>query len=242
MQKGISSNRSILLTVIVAVVVSGGVLFLLQFGNNEDQVVDEIVEGVAVENVPIEDVTEEMAIVEESTNQPNPKIPDTPTSPESHPKTPNPTPATIPAPAIVEQEPVKEMAFDGCGNFDKYKGKSWFTDLIMQYEAMGQTMDDVETSKGDACLSLDESLFIFMPADSAHGYGCGKIFSYNIANKLLQTPPESYCAFEFGKRVGDYVKFTGKEEEPLFDNIPCMNHVGEFYFKENRIKVSKSAC
>lgn len=132
-----------------------------------------------------------------------------------------------------------EIAFDGCGTLDKYENKSWFDDLEARYAEGDYMEDSVGAPYGEGCLSLDETLFIFIPSDFAQAHGCGKISKYDIANSALAEAPGNYCAAEFGSRIGNYVQFSGFQND---GGSPCQQYDGKYYFKENTIDFSTSAC
>ena len=99
--------------------------------------------------------------------------------------------------------------------------------------------DSVGSPYGEGCLSLDESLFILIPSDFAQNHGCGRVFKYDIANSALTEATGNYCAAEFGSRVGDYVQFTGFQND---GGSPCKQYSGKYYFEENKVEVSTSSC
>lgn len=132
-----------------------------------------------------------------------------------------------------------EIAFDSCGALSKYENKSWFSSLETKYAAGDYMEDSVGAPYGEGCLSLDETLFIFIPSDFAQAHGCGNVFKYDIANSALAEAPGTYCAAEFGSRIGNYLQFTGFQND---GGSPCQQYSGKYYFEENTVDVSTSAC
>lgn len=132
-----------------------------------------------------------------------------------------------------------EIAFDGCGTLGDYEDQPWFADLEAKYAAGDYMEDSVGAPYGKACLALDKSLFILIPSDFAQAHGCGGIFKYDIANATLEEAPGDYCAVDFGLRVGAYIKFNGFAND---GGAPCKNYDGKYYYKENTVDFSTSAC
>lgn len=126
-----------------------------------------------------------------------------------------------------------EIAFDACSDLTTYKNHDWFDTLNQKYvneflAPYGES-GNVGGEFAEGCLSLDDSLFIFIPLNSESD--CKRIFSYNTTGNVLKTPDnqQDYCATEFGQRVDDYVEFTGSQGiGSEFD--------GKYYFLENKVE------
>jgi len=133
-----------------------------------------------------------------------------------------------------------EMAFDACGKLTAYQDYAWFNTLNQKYEdefLVPQDLSgDVGGDFGEGCLTLDESLFIFIP--EYFEFGCGKVFSYDVKNDILKTPDHQYCASKFGQRVNNYVLFSGNEG----DGGTCKKYDGKYYFLENRVETTTGSC
>lgn len=134
-----------------------------------------------------------------------------------------------------------EIAFDACGGNDGYKDQPWFEDLNKQYQ---ESILDTRESEGDlvvhqGCLSQDQSLFIFIPAE----FRCGKIFKYDIANKALPNyVTNEHCARTFGKRNGNSIPFEG---EKVVGSCTT-SYSGNYFFLDHKtsdVTITKSeAC
>lgn len=140
---------------------------------------------------------------------------------------------------------VTSTTFDACGPIQEYAIYGWFKDLIQNYHKAGFS-EDFQTG-GDACLSKDQSLFVFITPDSRPGHGCGQIFEYILdqygsptgPKNILKTPQGEYCSQKFGKRIDNYFLFTGHSENGPGE---CENYTGKYFFDENRVEVKKSDC
>ena len=125
----------------------------------------------------------------------------------------------------VQPEPIEEklenISFDTCGSMNKYAAQPWFKELNQEYktEFLSEGQEENSLNISQACLSSDESLFIFIPENS----GCGKLFSYRIKSNKLNRASGQYCASEFGRRVGDYITFSSN------------SNTGKFYFLDTTV-------
>jgi|GEM_PF-1889595 len=133
-----------------------------------------------------------------------------------------------------------QIKFDACGMIAKYSDKPWykaFQTKLKTVENLTYTTGvptpfqySITPSGGEACLSLDESILIFIPP--VEPVVCRHIYKFNIVKATLtEATGPMYCAVEFGARVGDHIPFSGEE-----CGESCIQYNGKYYFNEDKVK------
>lgn len=153
------------------------------------------------------------------------------------------------APTVETPEPeeiaIVEPVNDDCSKLSEYQKYEWFAALNKKYEEeflVPQELKGTVGSKfGQGCLK--EDLFIFIP--EFFEFGCGKVFSYDTVNDVLNTPADDpdtpgpdYCATEFGEYGDESIVFNGNQA----DGGTCTHYFGEYFFIENRVEVEIGEC
>lgn len=116
----------------------------------------------------------------------------------------------INTPLASSSNAILEIAFDNCGNIDKYKDESWYYNFTKVLSNSSISISDIR----EACFSFDKTTLI---AITEGGYcEAGLLFQYkvsrNVLDKAVFDDHERGCVSwpdEFGKRNGKIISLQG---------------------------------
>ena len=143
--------------------------------------------------------------------------------------------------------------FDSCGDYSEYSQEDWFLAFSQQVDSklserfgVEENLQNMESTFSEGCLSLDGSQFISI-LDYNAGIGfCGELYSYDLQTGELTWPEQAgqefYCANAFGKRVGNYVEFSGERNYVDVETEQTCNQSfeGKYYFEDNGFSTETS--
>ncbi len=128
--------------------------------------------------------------------------------------------------------------FANCAELGFYKSHPWFSRLKDEFKKGEFSSGDIGT-KGDACLSTDQTKVVFIPDDAAYKQNCGTVYLFDVEGQPMKMAKGAeYCATKFGRRVDNYIEFIGGVDKAK----KCANHQGKYYFEENLIETQPGNC
>ncbi len=133
-----------------------------------------------------------------------------------------------------------EIAFDSCGKPTDYATEDWWTAFVNSWDDYLTTLpgsvpnhEALREDVGDYCLSLDKSMFIFIP--DYYEDSSARVFKYDIPEDVVEMAEAdgAYNPTEFGARNGEYIPLKG-----IHDDYGCEYTAGNYYYLDNSVDTS----